>query len=124
VRLDRARRPLVDTRVIAAARSMMRAHGAITVDAAAATAATSGRHLERLFLQQVGTTPKRFARVMRLQAAAADIVAAPAPAFAGISADRGFYDQAHMIREFTSLAGQSPAAFQRSLGALTRMMLG
>ena len=124
-RLDRQRAPIVDTRVITAARALMRTHGAMTVDAIARHAATSARHLERLFQEQIGTSPKRFARVLRFQSAANAIAAehAHAPAFADISASAGYFDQAHMIREFVTLAGTTPGEFRRSLGALTKAML-
>jgi methylphosphotriester-DNA--protein-cysteine methyltransferase len=85
-RLDRRRAPIVDTRVITAARALMRTHGAMTVDAVARHAATSARHLERLFQEQIGTSPKRFARVLRFQSAASPSPPnTPAPAFADIS---------------------------------------
>lgn len=121
--LDERRTPTVDQRVITATQSLMQSHGTISVDAAAARAGTSARHLERLFQQQIGTSPKRFARVLRLQAAASSIADTPSPAYADISADTGYFDQAHMIREFVTLAGTTPGEFRRSLGALTRALL-
>ena len=84
-RLDRRRAPAVDPRVTKAAESLVRANGRLTIDETAARAGTSTRHLERLFHEQIGTSPKRFARVLRFQAAAADIAATPARAFAAIS---------------------------------------
>ena len=38
--------------------------------------------------------------------------------WAGIAADSGFSDQAHLVREFTALAGEPPTAWARRL-ALT-----
>lgn len=122
-RLDARRAPTVDQRVITATQSCTRANGSISIDTAAAHAGTSARHLERLFQQQIGTSPKRFARVLRLQAAASSIAETPSPAYADISADTGYFDQAHMIREFVTLVGTTPGEFRRSLGALTKFML-
>lgn len=122
-RLDQRRRTHVDARVTMAVQSLARAQGALTIDAVAAHAGTSARHLERLFQEQIGTTPKRFARVLRFQAVAAEIAADPARTFTDISIERGYFDQAHMIRDFVTIAGTTPGEFQRSMGALTRVML-
>jgi transcriptional regulator GlxA family with amidase domain len=109
--------------VTTAVQTLIAHNGALTIDHAAASAGTSARHLERLFNEQVGMSPKRFGRVLRFQAAAAEIATEPTRPLVDVSADTGYFDQAHMIREFVSLAGSTPGQFQRSLGALTRAML-
>ena len=106
----------VDPRVVEATRHFIAANGAVRIDDAARTAGTSPRQLERLFQRQVGTTPKRFARVLRFQAAANQIVY-------GGDADLGYFDQSHMIREFVTFAGTTPGQFAERLGELTRAML-
>jgi transcriptional regulator GlxA family with amidase domain len=95
---------------------MIAANGAVRIDDAAAAAGTSARHLERLFETHVGTTPKRFARVLRFQATANQILY-------GGNADLGFFDQAHMIKDFVTFAGTTPGQFAKTLGELTRVML-
>jgi len=123
-RLDQRRRRSVDARVATAVHALTRARGAMTIEALAATASASARHLERLFQEQVGTSPKRFARVLRFQAAAAQVTAESPMSFADIATDSGYFDQAHMIRDFVTMSGTTPREFQRSLGALTKVMLG
>ena len=122
-RLDRKRTAVVDTRVTIAVDALLRANGTLSITDTAARAGTSARHLERLFQEQIGTSPKRFARVLRFQAAAAHIASAPGANMAGVSVERGYFDQAHMIRDFVSFTGTTPKQFQASLGALTRAML-
>ena len=122
-RLDDRISTRVDRRVASAAQAMIRANGRLTIDDAARRAGTSPRHLERLFHEQIGTSPKRFARVLRFQAAAAEIAANPTRTLADISTGSGYFDQAHMIREFVTLARTTPGRFQKSMGELTRFLL-
>lgn len=121
-RLDE-RRLSVDARVIEAVRCLSITNGAMSIDDAAMRVGTSARHLERLFLKHVGVPPKSLARVLRFQAAATNIATESARSFSDISSETGYADQSHMIRDFVTLAGTTPQQFQKSLGALTKMML-
>lgn len=120
------RRADVDVRVVSATQALIVSGGRLSIEQTARRAGTSARQLERLFHAHVGTTPKRFARVLRFQAAAAEILdnnaGKPAP-LADISAASGYFDQAHMIREFVTFAGTTPGQFSAKLGELTRVML-
>jgi AraC-like DNA-binding protein len=71
----------------------------------------SPRHFRRLFEQQVGMPPKRYARVVRLEAALVARRAAPERRWADIAQDCGWFDQAHMDKDFRALAGAAPSAF-------------
>lgn len=117
-RIDRAK---PDPRVIAATSALIASAGQLTVDETARRAGTSARQLERFFHHQIGTSPKRFARVLRFQRAATDILSG-AP-LADISAASGYFDQAHMIKDFVTFAGTTPGQFTAKLGELTRVML-
>jgi transcriptional regulator GlxA family with amidase domain len=101
-----------------------RAGGDVRVESAAAFAGTSRRHLERLFIEQIGVGPKVFARLLRFQAAAARLVAEPHVALAAVSGDSGYFDQSHMIRDFLTFAGSSPEQLRRRLAPLTAWMIG
>ncbi|WDZ86274.1 helix-turn-helix domain-containing protein [Micromonospora cathayae] len=74
----------------------------------------STRRLQRLFLGYVGVGPKWVIRRYRLQEAIERAGSAP-PDWAGLAADLGFSDQAHLVREFTATTGVSPTAYVRSL---------
>lgn len=67
------------------------------------------QHLHRQFLEHVGVGPKVFARVARLQRAAARLRAQPSTKLAAIALDAGYFDQAHMAREFRQLVDRSPS---------------
>ena len=77
----------------------------------------SQKHFIHLFKQQVGVTPKAFLRIMRFQKTIGAIAAAPVASWAGLAVDRGYFDQAHMIAEFRSLAGLTPVEYQRQATA-------
>lgn len=118
-RLDRndRRRASADLRVVSATQALIVSGGRLSIEQTARRAGTSARQLERLFQDHVGTTPKRFARVIRFQTAANHIL------YGGPAEDLGFFDQAHMIKEFVTFAGTTPGQFTARLGELTRVML-
>jgi AraC-like DNA-binding protein len=69
----------------------------------------SARQLERRFQAGVGLTPKLFARIRRFQRVFPAIENAGAGWVDGAAAC-GYYDQAHLIRDFRDFAGEPPAA--------------
>jgi AraC-like DNA-binding protein len=97
--------------------------GRIPIDELVTVVGGSARRLERLFLEHVGTTPKRFARVVRFQAIAGRLAQGSADSMADLSIETGFYDQAHMINEFVTFSGATPGEFRKTLGDLTKVML-
>jgi len=113
----------VDARVEAVIATIDGAAGACRIDRLAAVANSSRRHLERLFREQVGMTPKAYARVVRFTAAAARLTDEPLVPLADVSYDGGYFDQSHMIREFLAFAGRTPDQFRARLGELTRVLL-
>jgi len=75
----------------------------------------SRRHFSALFERVVGLTPKRFARVRRFHAVLQKAVlrSRPArPSWTALALDGGFYDQAHLIRDFQEFAGLAPGAYR------------
>jgi AraC-like DNA-binding protein len=70
----------------------------------------SRKHLARRFADEVGLAPKAVSRIVRFNRAIAAARNAGA-SWAGIAADCGYADQAHMVREFGQFAGRSPAAW-------------
>lgn len=75
----------------------------------------SVRHLGTLFRREVGRTPKTVAMLMRFEHATARMADSARRQgrvdLAGIAADAGYCDQAHLTREFTRFAGTSPRAW-------------
>jgi len=111
-----------DARVNAVLARINGACGACRIDDLA-DAAASRRQIERLFREQVGLTPKAYARIVRFSTAAARVTADPSARLADLSTDAGYFDQSHMIRDFLCFAGRTPEQLRDSLGELTRVML-
>ncbi|GAA3938474.1 hypothetical protein GCM10023085_19870 [Actinomadura viridis] len=68
----------------------------------------SRRHLTQRFKEQIGLPPKVMARVLRFERALARM-AAGGSGWADIAAGCGYYDQAHLNREFRALSGCTPS---------------
>jgi AraC-like DNA-binding protein len=86
-------------------------HPALSVRELAMKLDISERHLSRCFRTTFGIGPKRFARTARVE----KILAArrEGAAWDDIACTLGFADQAHMIRDFNDMVGQSPHDFFR-----------
>jgi AraC-like DNA-binding protein len=93
-------------------RQLLRAGGAVRVADLAAGTGWSGRHLASRFRAEIGLTPKAAARVVRFDRARRRLVEHIDDAgyqLADLAADTGYFDQAHLAREFRSLAGVPPS---------------
>ena len=86
--------------------------GNISMRALADELGWSQKHLERLFAQTVGLSPKHYARIARFRHLSR-CAARPHPGqtLGRLAADFGYYDQSHLVREVTSLAGMAPREF-------------
>lgn len=91
---------------------LRRAGGAVTVSALADDVGWSARHLTTRFRVETGLGPKAAARVMRFDRARRvlqrTVATGGTPRLAGVAAEVGYFDQAHLAREFRELAGCSP----------------
>ncbi|MFJ7204181.1 helix-turn-helix domain-containing protein [Streptomyces sp. NPDC098789] len=102
-----ARGPLPAPEVSHAWHLLSRAGGAIPVARIAAEVGWSQGYLTRRFTEQVGLTPKTSGRVLRFHRAVRLLTHEHAHP-AEVSAACGFYDQAHLNREFRVLGGTTP----------------
>ena len=85
------------------------AHGTLTVEALADTLRVSRQHLALQFRQQVGITPKLFARICRFRRALALLRDRPRGGnLAALAAECGYFDQSHLIRDFRDFADMAP----------------
>jgi AraC-like DNA-binding protein len=83
-----------------------------SVEAVARGLGSSRRSLERAFRERVGLSPKQYRRVVRLQGVVQALQSgAPLPGWAALAHDHGFFDQAHLIRDFRLIAGISPQRY-------------
>jgi AraC-like DNA-binding protein len=79
------------------------------------------RQLERQFRDEVGLTPKTFSRIVRLQAALRGV--REGQPLSDVALACGYYDQAHMTRDFRELAAMSPGAWQTHSGDLAPLFV-
>jgi AraC-like DNA-binding protein len=95
--------------------SMLRSSGTGTVQALAAETGWSERYLRTRFRGDTGLTPKAAARVIRFHRARQQLARRAADgrrlALAELAASRGYFDQAHLDREFRSMAGCPPTTW-------------
>ena len=66
----------------------------------------------RRFQAQTGLTPKRFARVRRLQRVVKFVSGCGEVDWSAVAAEHGFADQAHFIHDFRDLTGITPTAYR------------
>ena len=107
-----------DSRLMGLAARIVDARGLVMVDQLANDAGVSSRQLERRFLREVGVGPKLLGRIIRFQQVFRAVEHCSA-AWADIALECGYYDQAHLIRDFNQFAQQTPAVLFSSQSALT-----
>lgn len=71
------------------------------------------RKLQRLFSQYVGITPKWVIKLYRLQNAAEAIDKSTHYDSLKLSAELGYYDQSHFIKDFKSIIGKTPDEYAK-----------
>ena len=107
-----------DAHLLALAATVIDRHGLVSVDQLASSAGVSSRQLERRFLQEVGIGPKLLARIVRFQQVFRAVDQSN-PAWAEVAIECGYYDQAHLIRDFKQFAQQTPAVLFASQSVLS-----
>ncbi|MET0789349.1 MAG: helix-turn-helix domain-containing protein [Cellulomonas sp.] len=81
------------------------------VAAVARDVGLSHAHLDRGFRRVVGLPPGTFARVVRMRDLLASLGTGRPVGWGQVAADRGWYDQAHLIRHFRRHTGTTPTAY-------------
>ncbi|UMV45798.1 helix-turn-helix domain-containing protein [Paenibacillus macerans] len=79
----------------------------------------STRQMNRIFLNRIGTSPKKFSEIVRFQAVIQSIRNPPEMDGASLALKHGYFDQAHMIREFKRYYGCSPMTAVREFGGVS-----
>ncbi|MEU4342221.1 helix-turn-helix domain-containing protein [Nocardia sp. NPDC023852] len=90
-------------------RTMIRSGGGISVGPLAEEIGWSRQHLTRRFNREFGLSPKLAARITRFERTRRMLEHTPSfVTIAQVAAACGYYDQAHLDRDFAELAGTSP----------------
>jgi AraC-like DNA-binding protein len=93
---------------------IVRTRGAFSIDALRHETGLSWTRLAAVFRDQVGVTPKRYARIVRFRHALALLDESPDLPLTSIALAAGYYDQAHMTGDFRALAGLTPRELRSS----------
>lgn len=117
-------RNTADAAVTHGVRLLQSAAGQLSVDALANCCGLSSRQLERRFQSEVGIPPRLLASIFRFRRVF-DLLEQPRTgSWVSAAIGAGYFDQAHMIRDFKRFAGLQPQAFHRSLNGLSAAMIG
>ncbi len=73
----------------------------------------STRHLQRIFLEQIGIAPKAFLRMLRIRQVIRALESRTVRSLTQLAYEFGFADQAHFCREFKTFMGSSPGQYRR-----------
>ncbi|MFF4596042.1 helix-turn-helix domain-containing protein [Amycolatopsis sp. NPDC001319] len=87
------------------------AGGAIPVGALSGSAGVSVNHLATQFKAHVGLTPKRVARIYRFARLILSVDARGPVDWPGLAHTAGYFDQAHLSREFKDFTGHTPTEY-------------
>ena len=94
-------------------RQLLATGGGTRVSALAAETGWSSRYLTSRFRTETGLSPKAAARVIRFDRArrllAGQVAAGGRPRLADLAVTCGYFDQAHLARDFRALAGVPPS---------------
>ncbi|UOQ69224.1 helix-turn-helix domain-containing protein [Hymenobacter volaticus] len=85
------------------------------IDQAATSAGLSARQFERKAHEQLGYSPKFFARLIRFSQAYRRKVNHPAQRWTSIAYACGYYDQMHLIRDFKEFTAATPKQVARAM---------
>jgi AraC-like DNA-binding protein len=95
--------------------------GSARIDELVRQTGVSHRHLATRFREQVGMTPKAYARVLRFEHSLT-LLRRGGPSLASVAAAAGYYDQSHLNRDFQAMAASSPRTFLRDRSSFSKTM--
>jgi AraC-like DNA-binding protein len=99
--------------------AMTQANGEVDIEWAADQATLSPRQFRRRCLEESGLTPKHLARVLRFRRACR--LAERGESWLRVAAEAGYFDQAHLIRDFHEFAGVTPmSVFSKTTAGCNR----
>lgn len=94
-----------DASVLEASRRMLGTQGKVRIDSLCRGLGTSRVTLSRKFREQVGLTPKTYARVVRISSLMTHLATAGKDSWAMLAEDFGYHDQAHLAHDFQDFCG-------------------
>jgi AraC-like DNA-binding protein len=110
VRRRLAAAPLPPAAVLHAWQRLVASGGRVRIEALAREIGWSRKQQAVRFAAEIGAPPKTVARILRFRQARRAIIGG-ASDWAGLALECGYADQAHLIREFRTLAGATPRQY-------------
>ncbi|WP_458125709.1 helix-turn-helix domain-containing protein [Paenibacillus sp. Z3-2] len=92
--------------------------GRMSVQEIALREVVSERQLHRKFSEWIGISPKRFSEVVRFHRVLGSIHQGHTADWAMLAQNHGFFDQAHLIRQFRKFYGETPLTAARERGRM------
>jgi AraC-like DNA-binding protein len=111
--LLKARKP--DAMVRKAVKLIAQHQGDLEVSAMAALLGVSRQTVKHKFDQHVGVSPKLFGKLRRFQSVLRHLSNDTKADWTQLAKKSGYYDQAHLIREFNHFTGFSPQKFLKNI---------
>ncbi len=116
--------PLDDADVALCVYELQAAQGAHTMDRLLAKTHLGERQLERRFKDIVGLSSRTLGAILRFRSLFDAFEHSSDAPWLRAAIETGYFDQAHMIRDFKRFAGRPPQAFYQSLSGLSANMVG
>lgn len=114
--LEQRREPGVHLDIVRrCVQALEQSHGDLSLDELQKVSGVTERHLERLFKEYVGTSPKRLARTLRLNYLMKAVRNLDAVDWHELIVILNYCDQPHLIREFREFVGMSPTSFREEM---------
>lgn len=88
--------------------------GDILVNDLCSQIGVNGRKMQRLFSEQIGVNPKTFLRNIKLHSFLGLTKDKTQSSLTKLGLEAGYYDQAHLIREFKKTVGLTPSTYLKS----------
>lgn len=98
-------------RMCAIIHKINRHKGEVHISELAESVYLSYKQFQRIFTEHTGTTPKDFLRIIRFQKALFTLQYNPQITFPQLACECGYYDQSHLIHEFKTFTGYTPARY-------------
>jgi len=105
-----------------AVKAIVNSNGNVMVRQLAKELNTTERQLQRKFRSQVGLSPRQLSRAFRFHRIIELLEEPPHPTWAQLALDCGFFDQAHLNRDFRQFTGQSPSAYIKQTSPIAQCL--
>ena len=98
--------------LIFAIQQIFKSNGTTNIDSLRQNIQASRRYVEKLFKKNIGLTPKRYARLIRVKKAS---IILQQPFYnkhiSSVAAELEYYDQSHFLKDFKTVVGRTPSQY-------------